>query len=142
MKKLLMTLAALALATTTFAQATPPTIYIMPMADGFEVYLTAAMLKKNVPVQVTTNPDGATYTMKASQVEISKESGASKIARCLFAYCVGIADSSSTSVTLTNKDGIVLWSYAVKKGKGAGNRQSMAEATAKHLNNDYLKKKR
>lgn len=142
MKRLLMTLMALAVAANALAQTATPKLYIMPMDDGFETFLTAAMVKKGVPVLMTTNKDDATYVLQATKVEISKESGASKFARCMFAYCAGIADSGNTSVTLVAKDGTIAWSYAVKKGRGAGNRQSMAEAVAKHLDNDFLKKKR
>ena len=140
-KRLLLTLLLLAMASTTgLAQGATPTLYISPTDDSFEVYLTAAMHKKDVPVQVTTNAEGAEYTLKTAELQISKGSGAGKIARCLFAYCAGIADSASTSVTLVRQDGIVAWSYSVNKGRGAKNRQSLAEAIAKHLNDDFLKK--
>ncbi|MEJ0021760.1 MAG: hypothetical protein WDN47_04260 [Candidatus Doudnabacteria bacterium] len=142
MKRLLMMLMVLTVTANALAQAPKPTLYIEPMEDGFDTYIAAAMLKKEVAVQVTTKEEGSTYTLKATKVEIKSESGAGKIARCLFAYCAGIADTGSTSVTLVSKDGIVLWSYSVNKGRGAANRQSMAEAIAKHLNNDYLKKKK
>ena len=39
-------------------------------------------------------------------------------------------------------EGIVAWSYSVNKGRGAKNRQSMAEAIAEHLKGDYLKKQK
>lgn len=64
------------------------------------------------------------------------------VARCLFAACAGIEDKANTSVQLINKEGIIVWSYSVNKGRGQKNRQSMAEAIAKHLNDDYLKKQR
>jgi hypothetical protein len=41
-------------------------LYIPPTADGFEVYLAAAMSKKNVPVSVSTVVDKADLTLKAS----------------------------------------------------------------------------
>lgn len=125
-----------------FAQTTAPTLYIPPMDDGFEVYLSAAMHKKQVPVRVMTNAEGAEYTLKVAQIEISKESTGGKIARCLFAYCAGISDKASTSVTLVSSAGEIVWSYSVNKGRGEKNRQSMAEAIAKHLKDDYLKKTR
>ena len=45
------------------------------------------------------------------------------------------------TVTLTDAEGTVLWSYAVNKGRGTKNLQSMAEAIAEHLKDDYLPKR-
>jgi hypothetical protein len=125
-----------------FAQTNAPTLFISPMEDGFEVYLSAAMHKKSVPVRVMTVEEGTAYTLKVAQIEVTKESTGGKIARCLFAYCAGISDKASTSVTLVSRSGEIVWSYSVNKGRGEKNRQSMAEAIAKHLKDDYLKKRR
>lgn len=75
---------------------------------------------------------------KASEVQ--KESTGSKLVKCWFAYCADIDDKASTSVQLIDQDGTVCWSYAVNKGRGAKNRQSMAEAIAKHLKGEYFHK--
>jgi hypothetical protein len=85
-------------------------------------------------------PELATFTLKAAQLEIQKESTGSKVVKCLFAYCADIEDKASTSVQLVDQDGTVVWSYAVNKGRGAKNRQSMAEAIAKHLKSEYFHK--
>ena len=60
--------------------------------------------------------------------------------KCLFAYCGGIEDKASTSVQLIDSQGAIVWSYAVNKGRGAKNRQSMAEAIAKHLKSEFFHK--
>ena len=122
-------------------QQTFPSLYIVPSEDGFETYLTAAMHKKDVPVQVVVSSEQADYTLAAAKIETKQESTGGKIARCLFAYCAGIDDKSTTAVTLVSKDGVVAWSYSVNKGRGSKNMQSMAEAIAKHLKSDYLKKR-
>ena len=114
-----------------------PTLFITPTSDNFEVYLSAAMVKKQVPVSVVTKEEGATFVLKASAVAIEKQSGASKFARCMFAYCAGIADSGSTTVRVVKGDRVE-WSYSVNKGRGQKNRQALAEAIAKHLKNDYF----
>lgn len=124
------------------AQTNYPTLYISPTDDGFEVYLTAAMHKKKVPVTVTKNPENATYTLTAAEVEVEKVSTGAKVVSCLFAYCAGSSDKASTSVELVDAAQSVVWSYSVNKGRGEKNRQSMAEAIAKHLNDDFLKKRR
>lgn len=120
------------------AQTAKPTLFIVPTEDNFEVYLSAAMIKKEVPVLVTTKEEGASLVLKSSAVDIQKQSTGSKITRCLFAYCAGMEDRGVTSVQLLNGD-VVVWSYSVNKGRGQKNRQALAEAVAKHLKSDYLR---
>jgi hypothetical protein len=91
------------------------------------------MHKKKVPVTVTKNAESATYKLTAAEVQVDKVSTGSKVVSCLFAYCAGSADKASTSVELTDAAQSVVWSYSVNKGRGEKNRQSMAEAIAKHL---------
>jgi hypothetical protein len=141
MKRLLFVLCVLA-GVTVAGQTNLPSLYIAPTDDGFETYLAAAMHKKEVPIRVMANPDGANYTMKTSQIAVTKESTGGKVARCIFASCSGIEDKASTSVTLVSDAGEVVWSYSVNKGRGQKNRQSLAEAIAKHLKDDYLQKKK
>jgi hypothetical protein len=78
--------------------------------------LSAAMMKKDVPVMVTTKQEGASLVLKSSAVDIQKQSTGSKIARCLFAYCAGMEDRGVTSVQVLRGD-IVVWSYSVNKGR-------------------------
>src|SRR4051812_48426848 len=104
--------------------AAGPTIYIAP-ANGFEVNIAAAFQKKNVGAQVVMNEADAEYMLRPAEVVIHKESGAGKIARCMFAYCAGIADSGDVSVQLIQVHSQrVVWAYQVTKQRGAGNRQS------------------
>jgi hypothetical protein len=42
------------------AYAQTPTVFITPTPQGFEVYLAAALAKKQVPVAVVTQPEVAT----------------------------------------------------------------------------------
>ena len=118
------------------------TIYITPTSDGLEVYLAAAIVKKKVPVRVSTVADNADFTLKASEVEVQKVSTGAKLVNCLFVYCAGNADKGSTSVQLVDREGMVVWSYSVNKGRGEKNKQSLSEAIAKHLLNDYFKKRK
>jgi hypothetical protein len=142
MRTALLAMAFVAVTATAFAQTSGHLLYIEPTDDGFEVYLTAAMTKKKVPVSVTTNPDLATYRLKAAAIDVEKVTTGKKLVNCLFAYCAGSEDKASTSVQLTDSAGTVAWSYSVNKGRGAKNRQSMAESIAEHLKDDYLKKQR
>jgi hypothetical protein len=129
--------AVLGLASFTHAQQPQQSIYISPTGDGFEVYLAAAMAKKGVPATVLDHEDGATYILKAAAVETQKVGGTSKVVNCLFAYCAGNSDKANTSVQLVEA-GVVKWSYSVNKGRGEKNRQSMAEAIAKHLKSEFF----
>ena len=60
---------------------------------------------------------------------------------CLFAYCAG-SDKGSTSVQIVDSAGIVKWSYAVNKQRGGKNKQSMAEAIAKHFKEEFVSPRR
>jgi hypothetical protein len=115
------------------------TLYITPTSDGFETYLAAAMIKKGVPVTVVTKEQGANLVLKAAAVEIQQQSTGSKIARCMFAYCSGIEDRGTTTVQVVKNDAVV-WSYSVNKGRGQKNKQSLAEAIAKHLKDEYFRR--
>ena len=116
------------------AQLARPTVYIEPQS-GFETYLAAAISKKNVPVDVVEDKSKASYVLKSTPIEIKTESTGGKIARCLFASCVGIEDKGNVSVQLIDSSSSkMLWAYSVNKQRGGSkNQQSMAEAVAKHL---------
>lgn len=117
-----------------FAQLARPTVYVESQ-NGFETYLTAAISKKNVPLDVVADQSKATYVLKSAPVEIKSESTGGKVARCLFASCAGIEDRGTVSVQLIETGSSkVLWAYSVNKQRGGNkNEQSMAEAVAKHL---------
>ena len=140
MKKTLFTVTAILTITIAVwgAEKTKPTLYI-DAQDGFDTYVTAAIAKKEVPVEVVTDKSKADYVLQASAVQTHKESNGGKIARCLFAYCAGIEDRGNVSVKLVKSESTaVVWAYAVNKGRGQKNDQSMAEAIAKHLK-EYFK---
>lgn len=114
-----------------------PRIYIQPQ-EGFESYISAAIVKKHVPAVVTQNKNEAQYLL-SSVVDAKEESTGSKVARCLFLYCAGVAGSQTATVQLVNaKSQEVAWAYNVHKGSAKAY-QSTAEAIAKHLK-DYLEK--
>jgi len=117
-----------------------PTVYIAPQ-NGFETYLSAAIEKKSVPIDVVTDETQATYVLKPSAVEIKQESTGSKVTRCLFLSCAGIEDKGNVSVQLIETSSSkMVWAYSVNKQRGGKNEQSMAEAVAKHLK-EFVDKK-
>jgi hypothetical protein len=119
------------------ASPTEPVPVFVDSHDGFSPYIGAAFQKKGTPATVVMDKAKALFVLQASAVSTHQESGAGKVARCLFASCAGIADTSTVSVELIDaKTTAVDWSYTVHKQRGGGyNQQSMAEAIAKHLKN-------
>jgi hypothetical protein len=114
-----------------------PRIYIEPQ-NGFELYISAAIIKKHVPAVVTQNKDEATFFI-TSAVESKEESAGSKLTRCLFLYCAGIQGNQTATVQLVNSTTQeVQWAYNVRKGSASAY-QSTAEAIAKHLK-EFLEK--
>ena len=107
-----------------------PRIYVQPQ-NGFESYIAAAIIKKHVPAIVTQDKEDSTFQLTSS-VDSKEESTGSKIARCLFLYCAGMAGTQTATVQLVNRNQEVAWAYNVRKGD-ARNYQSTAEAIAKHL---------
>ncbi len=108
-----------------------PRIYIPPQ-EGFDSYLSAAIVKKHVPAVVTQEKDEAQFLL-TSAVDAKRESTGSIVARCLFLYCAGAAGTQTATVQLVNaKSHEVIWAYNVQKGSAQAY-QSTAEAIAKHL---------
>lgn len=123
--------------------ASQPTVFIQA-ENGFQTALAAAILKKKVPLTVTTDQEKADYILQAAPVDSKTESGAGKIARCMFMDCIGINGYSQVSVQLLKREGsAVVWAYQVRKGNGGPlGVQSLSEAIAKHLKNDYVDKQK
>ena len=114
-----------------------PRIFIEPQ-NGFDSYVSAAIVKKNVPAVVTTVKDDANYIL-TSAVITKEESTGSKVARCLFLYCAGAAGTQTATVQLINaKTQEVAWAYNVQKANASAY-QSTAEAIAKHLKQFFEK---
>src|SRR5215467_12136997 len=108
-----------------------PRIYI-PAQGGFETYLSAAIVKKHVPVVVTEAAEQARFTL-TGVIQQKEESTGGKIARCLFAYCAGIDGQQIETVKLIDaRTKEIVWAYTVQK-VGSHRYQSTAESVAKHL---------
>lgn len=124
------------------AAQTKPTIFI-DAGDNFSPAIAAAIVKKSVPVTVVADKSLAEYVLTGAPVNSKDESGAGKIARCMFLDCIGLNGYSSASVELIRvKDQSMVWAYQVRKSNsGPLGVQSLSEAIAKHLKNDYIDKK-
>jgi hypothetical protein len=116
-----------------------PALFITPTADNLEAFLSAAMTNKQVPVTVVAREERATLVLTAAAANARQQSAGARFARCLIASCTSVKEGGATSVQLV-KGETVVWSYSVNKDRGEKNRQSLAEAIAKHLKADYFHK--
>ncbi len=102
-------------------------LYVAPMEGGFDTFIIAALVKKQVPVVVITDRSKADYEMTG--ISASEKAGWAKM---LFMGTDSSREQASIKV-VEIKSGEVVYGYAVHKGSSYRGRQSAAEACAKHL---------
>jgi hypothetical protein len=91
--------------------------------------LTAAILKKNVPVTVVSDSTKADFWIETASMA-SHEGGAERVAKVLaFGGFAGSGKHFDATVTARNRDGIIVFAYNSQKG----NFQSAAQNVAKNL---------
>ncbi len=121
-----------------FAQTRIPAgsvLYVEPTDFGRAV--AGAILKKQVPVSVTTDKTKAAYFLDTSTLA-EKEGTGERVAKVLvLGGWAGSGKSRDSSVTVTNADGLIVFAYNTKKA----NFQSAAEGIAKHLKEHIAGKK-
>ena len=102
-------------------------VYIGPIEGGYDIYLAAAMHKKEVPIIIVTDKTKADFEL--SGVSESEKAGWAKVV-----FWGNTSSAEQASVKVVNvKTGTVVWGYNVNKGSSARGKQSSAEACAKHL---------
>jgi hypothetical protein len=102
-------------------------VFIGPIENGYDIYLAAAMHKKEVPIVIVTDRGKADFEL--SGVSESEKAGWAKIV-----FWGNTSSNEQASVKMVNlKSGTVVWGYNVNKGSSARGKQSSAEACAKHL---------
>jgi hypothetical protein len=102
-------------------------IYIAPIEGGFDTFLAAAIIKKQVPVVVVTDRTKADYEITG--IASTEKAGWAKM---LFMGTDNSNDLASIKV-VDLKSSEVVYGYAVRKGSSYRGKQSAAEACAKHL---------
>ena len=101
--------------------------------SDFGQALSGAILKKKVPVRVTTTRDKATFFMEETSTA-SKEGAAERVTKVLaFGVFAGSGKSYEASVTLTNADGIVLFAHNAKKGDVRRAAEDVANKLKDHI---------
>ena len=107
-------------------------LYIQPM-DGFETYLSAALLKKKVPVMVVDDASKADFIVV----------GTSHVDKAGWAKTIFVSPNPHAEASISIKDahtGNLVFAYNVDKSNAVRANQSTAEACAKHLKEDIEKK--
>jgi hypothetical protein len=107
-------------------------LFIEPM-DGFESYLSAAILKKKVPVMVVDDRAKADFIV----------TGGSHVDKAGWAKTIFVSPNPHAEASISIKDahsGNLVFAYNVDKSNAMRANQSTAEACAKHLKEDIEKK--
>ena len=102
-------------------------IFIAPIEGGFDTFLAAAIIKKQVPVTVVTDRTKADY--EVTGISSTEKAGWAKM---LFMGVDNSNDMASIKV-VDMKSNEVVYGYSVRKGNSYRGKQSAAEACAKHL---------
>ena len=100
-------------------------LYIEPM-DGFDTYLSAAIMKKKVPVNIVDDQSKADFIV----------GGSSHVDKASWAKTIFISPAPHAEASVSIKDahsGNLVFAYNVDKSNAARANQSTAEACAKHL---------
>lgn len=102
-------------------------IYIAPMLNGFDNYITAGLQQKKVPVVVVALREKADY-----EITGVAETDKAGWAKMLF---MGSQQTNETaSIKMVNlKTGAVVFAYSVNKTNSVRGKQSAGEACAKHI---------
>lgn len=103
----------------------------------FGVALRAALIKKEVPVKVVTDPAKAELLIRSTSSH-REDSTATKIAKIAFLGGGSFGHFEGSIEVIDNESSVIVFAYNVKKS----NYQSAAESFAKHFKNDYLAKKK
>lgn len=102
-------------------------VFIGPIEGGYDIYLAAAMHKKEVPIVMVTDKSKADFEL--SGVTESEKAGWAKML-----FWGNTSSAEQASVKMVNlKTGTVVWGYNVNKSSSARGKQSSSEACAKHL---------
>jgi hypothetical protein len=107
-------------------------VYVAPM-EGFETYIMAAIMKKEVPVQVVTDREKADYEIRGTSE--TEKAGWAKVI-----FTGQTKSNEQASITLVDiKSGEVVFAYAANKSSAFRGKQTAAESCAKHLK-DFVEK--
>jgi hypothetical protein len=103
-------------------------LYVAPISNGFETYITAGIEKKKVPVVVVADRSKAEY-------ELTGVSDSDKAGWAKMLFLGSQQTNEAASIKIVNlKTGNVVFAYSVNKTNSVRGTQSAGEAVAKHIN--------
>jgi hypothetical protein len=102
-------------------------VYIAPFETGFETYLAAGLVRKQVPVTIVSSRDKAEF--EVAGIAESEKAGWAKM---LFMGSDSSKEQAGIKVVRI-ETGDVVFAYAVHKAYSVRGKQSAAESCAKHL---------
>ncbi len=94
--------------------------------DGFESYLSAAIMKKKVPVLIVDDASKADFIV----------TGSSRVDKAGWAKTIFVSPNPHATASIAIKNaasGVIVFAYNVDKANAVRAGQSTAEACAKHL---------
>lgn len=101
--------------------------YVAPIQGGYDIYLTAAIQKKEVPIIVVTDRTKADF-------EIAGATESEKAGWAKMFFLGSDATAEQASIKVANlKTGEIVFGYNVNKRNSVRGKQSSSEACAKHL---------
>ncbi len=110
-------------------------VFIVPVPDGFDEFLKAAIEKKQIPLQIVADKDQADFQI-TDQSETQKAGTAKKVIMWDW------RSNEQASVQVSNlKTAEVVYAYSVNKVSSAHGKKSSAEACAKHFKDKIESKK-
>src|SRR5688572_18549031 len=125
--------AVMSLGAQTSTQIEPHSIVYVEASD-FGQALQAAIVKKKVPLPVTTDREKALLFLEETS-KGDKEATAERVAKVIaFGVFAGSGRSYEASVTLTNRDGLLLWAHNSKKADVRRAAEDVAERLEEHMN--------
>jgi len=102
-------------------------LFVAPIEGGYDIYLTAAIHKKQVPLVLVTDRSKADFEL--SGVTESEKAG---WARMLFLGSTSTDEQASIKI-VNLRTGTIVFGYNVNKSHSARGKQSSSESCAKHL---------
>jgi hypothetical protein len=108
-------------------------VFVAPMPNGFDNYITAGLQQKKVPVIVVADRSKADF-------EISGVAETDKAGWAKMLFLGSQQTSETASVKMVSlKSGTVVFAYTVNKGNSVRGKQSAGEACAKHIREKIVK---
>ena len=102
-------------------------VFITPIEGGFDTYLSAALVKKEVPLTVVAIKEKADFEITG--IGESEKAGWAK----MMFFGSGQSNEQASIKVVNLKTGVVAFAYAANKGSATRGKQSAAESCAKHL---------